>query len=264
MELTQTDRKLVSSYDRMFNHHEASLTGLQGDEGLANLGFHDPATKSLAKACAKLVHQLVTPLAGATGPLLDVGCGVGGTTALIADHFQDVPVHAINISTSQIDLCRQRAPGVSFEVMRAEALTYSDEQFGIVTSVEAAMHFKGRREFLKEAVRVLRPGGRLAVADMLFHSQPRAFPAVLSDQELYRDISQYHRLWADCGLEDIQIEDVTVPVVSGFVAYARAACLSALMLKQIEPSFFTNRLRMIEHIEQLPVSAYVLAWARKA
>jgi MPBQ/MSBQ methyltransferase len=264
MQLTQTDRRLVSSYDRMLNHHEASLTGLQGDEGLANLGYHEQSTQNLAEACANLVRRLVTPLDGTTGPLLDVGCGVGGTTALIVDHFPDNPIHAINISKSQIDLCRQREPRVSFEVMRAEALTYSNDQFSIVTSVEAAMHFRGRREFLKEAVRVLRPGGRLAVADMLFHTQPLAFPAILSDQELYRDIESYRRLWTDCGLEDVQIEDVTAPVVRGFVERARAACLMALVLKRIEPSYFANRLRMIELIEQLPVSAYVIAWARKA
>ncbi|OGB02939.1 MAG: hypothetical protein A3G29_03480 [Burkholderiales bacterium RIFCSPLOWO2_12_FULL_64_99] len=263
MQLNQIDRRLVTSYDRMFSHHDASLTGLQGDEGLANLGYHDPSTTSLAGACANLVCRMISRLDGTTGPLLDVGCGVGGTTALIADHFPDVPVHAINISASQIDLCRQREPRVSFEVMRAEALSYSDAQFNIVTSVEAAMHFRGRREFLQEAFRVLRPGGRLAVADMLFHSQPVAFPAVLSEQELYSDIAPYHRLWADCGLVDIQIEDVTAPVVRGFVERARAACLTALLLKQIKPSHFANRLRMIELIEQLPVSAYVIAWARK-
>jgi 2-polyprenyl-3-methyl-5-hydroxy-6-metoxy-1,4-benzoquinol methylase len=264
MHLTEKDFRLVSSYDRMFSNHEASLTGLQGDEGLANLGYFEASTQDLAGACANLVRRLVAPLTGKAGPLLDVGCGVGGTTALIADHFPDAPIHAVNISKSQIDICRQREPRVSFEVMRAEALAYSNDQFEIVTSVEAATHFKGRREFLQEAVRVLRPGGQLAVADMLFHTQPKAFRAVLSDQELYPDIESYRRLWAACGLVDIRVEDVTGPVVRGFSTHARAACLRALVRQQIEPSHFASRLRMIERIEQLPVSVYVLAWARKA
>lgn len=264
MHLTNADRRLVSSYDRMFSHYDSSLTGLEGDEGLANLGYHDLSTKDLAEACASLVSKLVAPFIGQSGSLLDVGCGVGGTTALIADHFPNTKIHAINISKSQIDICSQREPRVSFEVMRAESLNYLDGQFGIVTSVEAAMHFRGRREFLREAVRVLRPGGKIAVADMLFHTQPVAFSSVLSDQELYPDIASYRQLWADCGLHDIQIEDVTSSVVGGFVKYARAAGLRALVRQKIGHSDFAQRLRMIECIEQLPVSAYVFAWASKS
>lgn len=264
MQLSDTDQRLISSYDRMFSHLGASLTGLPGDEGLANLGYHDATSTSLASACANLVQRLVARLARDTaGPWLDVGCGTGGTTALIAHHCPDEALHAINMSASQVELCRARVPNVCFEVMRAEALDHPDGQFGVVTSVEAAMHFRGRREFLREAVRVLRPGGRLAVADMLFHTQPEAFPAVLSDQELYADLDAYRRLWHACGLVDVHLEDVTGPVVRGFVEHARKACLRALVRGQIESSNFAQRLRMIERIEQLPVSAYVLGWARK-
>lgn len=62
---------------------------------------------------------------------------------------------------------------VRFDVADACALPFADATFDRVVCVEAAFHFPSRMRFLEEAHRVLRPGGRVALTDILGGRMPR-------------------------------------------------------------------------------------------
>jgi MPBQ/MSBQ methyltransferase len=99
--------------------------------------------------------------------VLDVGCGIGGSARILARDY-GLDVLGISISPGQIARARAlTASGLScrFAVMDALALDLSDCSFDAVWSVEAGPHMPDKQRYADELLRVLRPGGLLAVAD---------------------------------------------------------------------------------------------------
>ena len=125
-------------------------------------------------------------------------------------HYAAAAITAINISLAQIDMARARAPGCSFEAMDATALRFPDETFDAVICVEAAFHFLTREAFLKEVLRVLKPGGSLVFSDMIFRrpllvATRTAFPPA----NLLPDLAAYQDLLSRIGFIEIGLEDAT-------------------------------------------------------
>jgi len=130
-----------------------------------------PHRKDFLKAKADFVHEMVRwggldrlPR-GST--LLDVGCGIGGSSRILAQDY-GFNVTGITISPQQVKRAQELTPpGVSakFLVDDAMALSFPDASFDVVWSVEAGPHMPDKAIFAKELMRVLKPGGVLVVAD---------------------------------------------------------------------------------------------------
>lgn len=261
--LTEFQETLTGSYDR-FLGSGALYVGECADSGYANLGLFLPGTSDFASACDNMMAALVSRISPRDEPVLDVGCGLGATTEYLSRAFSRSDLYGINVSDYQIEQCRKRVPTARFEVMPAERMDFSDEMFGAVVSVEAAMHFKGRREFLEESYRVLKPGGQIVVADMIFNGEPTAFRKVLAGQECYSDLSQYRGLWEACGFSDVIVDDITQPSWRAFTEHYKNTALHELLRKRIDTEEFNRLIRFVRKIETLPVLAYVIATARKS
>jgi SAM-dependent methyltransferase/acyl carrier protein len=100
--------------------------------------------------------------------VLDVGCGRGGTAALIAEHF-DADVTGIDLSPEAIAFCRRthRQPRLRFEVGDAEHVPVADHAFDVVTNVESSHTYPNLRAFFAEVSRVLVSGGQFLYTDLL-------------------------------------------------------------------------------------------------
>jgi MPBQ/MSBQ methyltransferase len=99
--------------------------------------------------------------------LLDVGCGIGGSARILARDY-GFQVLGISISAGQIERARALTPdgpNCRFAVMDALALNCADACFDAVWSVEAGPHMPDKQRYADEMLRVLKPGGVLAVAD---------------------------------------------------------------------------------------------------
>ncbi|MDA0716818.1 MAG: methyltransferase domain-containing protein [Cyanobacteria bacterium] len=164
---------VADAYDRWTN--DQLLERLWGDH--IHLGYYRQSGSGKKRyqdfrvAKETFVHELARwsgldqlP-AGAT--VLDVGCGIGGSARILAKDY-GLNVLGISISPAQIARATALTPaGLScrFAVMDAMALEITNSSFDAVWSVEACPHMPDKQRYADELLRVLKPGGQIAVAD---------------------------------------------------------------------------------------------------
>lgn len=160
---------VAQAYDRWTQ--DRLLESLWGEH--IHLGYYgEPASRRDFRAAkADFVHQLVRWSGLDRLPpgsrVLDVGCGIGGSARILARDY-GFNVLGISISPGQVERARQLTPvGLSchFAVMDALNLQVVDGSMDAVWSVEAGPHMPDKQRYADELLRVLAPGGRLAVAD---------------------------------------------------------------------------------------------------
>ena len=169
----QSADSVAQAYDRWTN--DQLLERLWGDH--IHLGYYRdrglgrPRHQDFRAAKATFVHELVRWSGldqlppGST--VLDVGCGIGGSARILARDY-GFQVLGISISPAQIARATALTPaGLScrFAVMDALALEVANASVDAVWSVEACPHMPDKQRYADELLRVLKPGGRLAVAD---------------------------------------------------------------------------------------------------
>ena len=138
-----------------------------------HLGFYPLENKNIdfRQAKVKFVHELVKWSGLDKLPkgsrILDVGCGIGGSSRILSKYY-GFNVTGITISSAQVKRARELTPSelnCNFQVMDALDLKFEDGSFDGVWSVEAGAHMNDKTKFADEMMRTLRPGGYFALAD---------------------------------------------------------------------------------------------------
>ncbi|MBS9404412.1 methyltransferase domain-containing protein [Halomonas sp. TRM85114] len=128
---------------------------------------------------AKAYEDLMVPaLFGEWGPVvadaahiqtgqrvLDVACGTGVLARGVLSRTGKAEfVTGLDPNAGMLEVARQLAPGVEWQQGLAESLPFPDATFDVVVSQFGLMFFHDRSEAIREALRVLKPGGRMAFA----------------------------------------------------------------------------------------------------
>lgn len=128
--------------------------------------------------------------------VLDVGCGTGALTLAAAEAVgPGGEVFGIDPNPEMLAVARRKASAIDWRAGRAEALPFHDAGFDAVLSQFAMMFFDDPVAALREMRRVLRPGGRIAVAvcDAVERSPGYAALATLLDRLFGRRVGDAFR-----------------------------------------------------------------------
>ncbi len=199
-------RRVAAYYDQRM--YRDAFVAYYGQSDFANYGYWDASTRDQSQASEALVERLLHLVPRRTGPILDVACGKGATTKHLLRYYQAHEITGINISLRQLGTCQTNAAGCAFVLMDATALGFRPGTFDTVLCVEAAFHFTTRADFLREAYHALKPGGYLALSDILMTREAEQRRR-RSDRNYVPDPAGYEELLRTAGFEAIQVVDAT-------------------------------------------------------
>jgi SAM-dependent methyltransferase len=180
---------------------------LYGDSGYFNVGYWAAGEASLVSACNRMVDEVASPIPSGARAILDVGCGLGAATQRMARRLPRATVIGANVSMWQLRVTHQR--GLVAIATDAARLGIASGSVDAVVALESALHFNTRDAFFADAFRVLRPGGVLSVADMLFRDADVIGPWMVPAANRIGGLAEYEERVRAAGFTEIVSRDVT-------------------------------------------------------
>ncbi len=263
-------------------------------------GYHAVIVDSYAQRSAETCAAFVLPRLASHHELLDLGCGPATITLGLARHVRRVV--GVDKSAEMVQQARQAAAetaskaageaksggageaasggageagtlNVSFEIASAYELPFDDDSFDVVYAHQVMQHLADPVTALREARRVLRPGGLVALRDSDYDTMIHAprDPAIERWRELYHQVSAANGGEADAGRfllgwvlkAGFAEPTVTASVVTHATPEARQAWGQMWAVRALESDFAKHVTAngFADHEELQEISAAFRRWA---
>lgn len=222
----------------------------------------------------------------ANAKILDVGCGLGDTTIMLAKHFKDTKVTGVDANASLIAHAGQNAYREEAEFLLSDArqLPFDDDIFDMVFSSYVTHHLADAPSAIREMRRVCKPGGIVydQEPDINFcqtYPESWAYPkmkelmtSLFADANLGRKLVHYFR---SSGFENIH-SHIQIPFDDRSVTLKKFYTMTAVAMREmiLKKKLMTeNKLdKLILEMERLRddpdtillIYPSIAVWGRKA
>ncbi|MCY3849892.1 MAG: methyltransferase domain-containing protein [Acidimicrobiaceae bacterium] len=167
-------------------------------------GYHEVIVGSYMRRTAEACAGFLLPRLRPDMVLLDLGCGPGTITSGLARRVGRVV--GLDASAEMTDAARNHAAdrgigNATFEVGSAYDLPWSDDSFDVVYAHQVLQHLSEPVRALREARRVLKPGGIVAVRDSDYETMVHApvTEAIVRWRQLYHQVARANGGEPDAG-----------------------------------------------------------------
>lgn len=168
--IAENEKKAIIEYYEKNEYDYRLLWDLDRSMAL-HMGFWDEKTKNFPHSLRRENEWLAERAKIIkTDRVLDAGCGVGGSSVYLAKNI-GCQVTGITLSERQKELATENAQKnhceqlANFLVMDYTHTIFPSESFDVVWAIESVCHAQDKRDFVNEAFRLLKKGGRLILAD---------------------------------------------------------------------------------------------------
>ncbi|MEJ8640906.1 class I SAM-dependent methyltransferase [Streptomyces sp. MS1.HAVA.3] len=179
-----------------------------------------------------LYRHVLDAVGPAGGRAVEIGCGLGLGCALALDEHGPAAITGVDIHPQQLQRAREansrllaaQPHRLRFVLGAAEGMPLGDAEYDSLYSVEAVQHFPDLPAFAREAGRVLRPGGRVAVAGF-FSIDGAPAPAerlaamldsFASGLDIARPVARLADALSEAGFDDVRVASIGPQVWPGW------------------------------------------------
>ncbi|MDD5039562.1 MAG: methyltransferase domain-containing protein [Patescibacteria group bacterium] len=180
---------------------------------------HDDRVTALRKTHSRFIKDACL---NPGDSFIDLGCGIGGLTCYVAQKCRCRGV-GITISKYQIAQAKKlarvwQAGSTEFRLLDIIAVEQLGEKFDAAFLVDVGCHLPDKALAMKKIAAVLKPGGRLVIADWLQKEHPNALERELLLEPFNRywhfpsmeSLAGYKKIIRKAGMRVVQAEDVSI------------------------------------------------------
>jgi len=250
MDTAQHNERVIRYYEDTENdyktiwHHK-----LDGPPAL-HFGYYDEKAR-VHKDALYRVNEILADLANVQpgNTVLDAGCGLGHAAIWLAE-ARGAKATGISIVAQQIEgakkyVAEKNISNVDFICADYLQTPFADNSFDVVWCIESVCHALDKSLFYKEAFRILKPGGRLVMADSFRGGRP-----MTPDNE--KLLQQAFSGW--------EIKDVDTP--EEHEAHARKAGFEKVTIRDVSEHVWVSYKNIRRHINTFLWLAYVIYFLR--
>lgn len=217
--------KDVEQYYDLSQTHYKRVWDLKRSRSL-HYGYWDSSTKNFHEALLN-INKILAAKAGIDKhhKVLDAGCGIGGSSLWLAKNI-GCNVTGISLSAKQVQTANNLSQVENlqsmaiFEQQDFTATNYEAESFDIIWAIESVCHANNKSNFLNEAYRLLKKGGKLILADFFKKENLAEKEAALIKQWAngwaindFATIEKFTEQLNNAGFHQTNIEDATAKII---------------------------------------------------